>query len=341
MRMLVATVLVALAVAACGGDAADDTTSTTAAEPATTAAAPDTTEAAAPTTTAGDTTTTTEATTTTSGSEATGDLSVVQSALSQSADAAPSRVEGTISVIGMEDMEGAAFELPFSATVDAESGNSAVVMDFTGMGEIAGEEIPAEFGDLFGEFEIRTVDGTDYIKFGFFTTFLGSETEWVSQPSTTEDDLADDFGTTAPNDPTAYLESLSDAEGSVEVLGREDVRGFDTTHYRVTVDAGYLESLSDEERAELEAQGPLPVEEFPLELWVDDDGLVHRMRIEVLGDAVAETDEDLEGFESMTMVFDYFDFGQSVTIEPPPADQVTPIDELSGGFGLGSVPTTP
>lgn len=335
IRTLALVLPLALALVACGDDGSAETTVSTTPQETTTIQAETTTTVSETTTTQADTTTTTTTpeTTSTAASEASGDLSTIQSAMDQTSQLEPARVEGVMSVSGMEGTGGATFEMPFSVAIDNETGNSSMVMDFSGMAEIAGEEIPAEFSDLFGEFEIRTVDGVDYIKFGFLNMFMGAETEWVSTPNEGEE-LAQDFGTSAPNDPTQYLESLSDVEGQVEDLGREELRGTEVTHYRLQVDAeSYLSDLSEEERAELNQQGPLPTGQFPLELWIDDDGLVHRFLMTIDGSAVAEESvAEGESFDTMTMQFDFFDFGGSVTIEAPPADQVTDLDSLEGGF---------
>lgn len=337
MRTPLLVLALTVALAACAGEAEVDTTTSTAPAETTTTVADTTTTEADTTTTEAQTTTTAAETTTTSGSEATGDLSAIQSALAQSSELQPARVEGLMTISGMEGAGQTTVEMPFSLSIDNETGNSAMVMDFSGMADVAGEELPPEFADMFGEFEIRTVDGVDYIKFGFLNMFMGAETEWVSTPSEGED-VAGDFGATAPDDPTAYLESFSDIEGQVEDLGREDLRGIEVTHYRVQVDSdSYLSQLSPEEREELEAQGPLPTGTFPLELWIDDDGVVHRFSMTVDGNAVVEESVgEGETFETMTMQFDFFDFGGSVSIEAPPADQVTDIESLENAFGFGT-----
>lgn len=321
----------ALVLAACGGGAEE--TTTTAAENTTT-----TTEGSPTSTTASSTTSTTAATTSTEagGSEASGDLAALQSAMAQTVESAPSRVEGVIRMVGLADAPVSEVEMPFSVSTDPATGDSSMIMDFGAMAAIGGEDIPPEMADLMGSMEVREIGDTVYMKFPFFTAFLGAETEWVSMPAE-ESDMADDVTpNTAPSDPGAFLESFQEAEGEVELVGPEEIRGISTTHYRIMIDEQWAETLTDEEMGDLEEQGFSPDAEFPLELWVDDDGLVHRMSI------VAEASqlEDAEGeFESMTMTFDFFDFGQPVTIEPPPADQVTDMEELMGGFGVPS--TTP
>lgn len=322
-----------LVLAACGGEAADTTTSV-----------PDddtTATTAAVTSTEGDTTTTTaEQTTTTASSGTTSDLAALQAAMRTSADAAPARVEGVMRMEGVAGGEGPdVVEMPFEMTMDAATGNSSMVMDFGAMAQMGGsEEVPPEMADMMGSMEVRQIGDTVYLKFPFFTAFMGAETEWVSMPAEEGDDVTEGLGgSTAPSDPSTFLESFSEAEGTAEEIGPEEVRGMATTHYRIIVDQDWREQLSDDELAELEEQGPLPDAEFPLDLWIDGDGLVQRMAMTMTGEDVESEDE----FEAMTMTFDFFDFGQPVTIEPPPADQVTDMEEMGGPFGGMTMPTSP
>ena len=315
--------------AACSSGASDATSST----------APTTAAAGEPTTTStvAETTTTTIAATTTTGAapQATGDLSVIQAAMAKSAESAPSRIEGVISMVGVDPGDGVPvdIEMPFSVQTDAATGNTAMVMDFGAMAGAMGStgEMPAEVAELMGSMEVRQIGDTVYLKFPLITAFMGAQTEWVSMPAEEGAGLAGSMGAgAAPSDPTSFLGSLSDAEGTVEELGSEDVRGFSTTRYRVVVDDSWREQLTAEELADLEAQGPLPETSFPMDLWIDGDGLVHRMAMDVTSEDVPESEDE---FESMTMTFDFFDFGQTVTIEPPPADQVTDVSEVAGPFG--------
>lgn len=329
-RKLYLALALALVLAACGGDtaeetttsttAADDVTSTTVAEDATTTTAAATTSstgAAETTTTAGGT----------SGVE--GDLASLQRAMAQTAESAPSRVEGLIRMEGLADAPVEVVEMPFSVITDPATGNNSMTMDFGAMAAIGGEEIPPEMAELMGSMEIRQIGDTVYMKFPFFTAFLGAETEWVSMPAE-EDSVAEDMTPgAAPNDPGSFLESFKDAEGRVEVVGTEDVRGISTTHYQIIIDEEWMAEMSDEDIEDLEEQGFVPGAELPLNLWVADDGLVHRMSITTDASQL----EDAEEFESMTMTFDFFDFGESVTIEPPPADEVTDMENLTGPLG--------
>lgn len=330
LRTLVVVALMAL-LAACS-NAADDTTTTaadTGGDTTTADTSADTTATSAPASTVADSTAPEETTTTTtSGGEApsSGDLEVLRRAMENSAQNQPSRIEGVMT-IQLPEGAGTA-EMPMSMLLDPESGNTAMTMDMAAMAAAGGEEVPPELAAMMGEMEVRQIGDTVYMRFPFFTAFLGAGTEWVSMPAEEGEDVAGDLASGAgPSDPTSFLENLSDVEGNVEVLGTEDVRGISTTHYRLIVDESWQDQLSDEELEELEEQGPLPDDSFPMELWISDDGLVHKMMITI------ENIEGEEDFDGMSMTFDFFDFGQPQTIEPPPADQVTDMSELEAPLG--------
>jgi hypothetical protein len=68
------------------------------------------------------------------------------------------------------------------------------------------------------------------------------------------------------------------------------------------------------------------VEKVPVEVWVDEDGLVRRevLRYEDMRFAPGQTGD-------MTIRMELYDFGVTVDVEPPPGDQVTDLGELLGG----------
>jgi hypothetical protein len=124
------------------------------------------------------------------------------------------------------------------------------------------------------------------------------------------DDASDDLGDV---DPRAILAATQKDAEEVSELGAEQVRGVDTTHYRFLVHGG---------AAELEpAKGATTA---PLDVWIDGDGLVRRMR------AVDAAGTDHEG----TFEIEFFDFGADLDIEPPPADQIVDADEVGSGVAV-------
>jgi hypothetical protein len=112
-------------------------------------------------------------------------------------------------------------------------------------------------------------------------------------------------------DPARVLDLVRKVSGDVELVAEEDVRGVPTDRYRTTVD---LERVVDaapaEDRAALpEELAKAKSKTWPIELWIDDEGLVRRFR---------ETDVE----EKRTATIDFFDFGAEVDAAAPPKDQV-------------------
>ncbi len=333
-RVALLLAVLALIAGACGDSgeadaAAGDEPATTAAETTTTVA--DTTAATETTTTAAATTTTAQETTTTAG-ETVG-LGALQTALAQTAEVSSARMEGSIAIAGIEGLPaGTEFTMPFSGAFDNEAGVFAFTMDLSGIAAAAGEDIPPGFEDLFSEMEIRSFGDVAYMRFPFFGAFLGVETEWISMPADEAGSAAGGFsGGVSPANPTGALDTFANADAEITDLGREDVRGVETTRYLVLIDMQkLLETATPEERAEIEAQGPLPFDELPLQVWIGDDNLVYRYVMEFSGADVDAAPG--EGFDTMSMTFEIYDYGASIDIAEPDPSDVTDAEELGGLF---------
>jgi hypothetical protein len=330
-RSLAALVaVVAVLVAACGSPTS---TTTIAAQPTTTSAEPvtsSTTSAPEPSTTAAPTTT--GATTTTGEpSENASELDALHTAFAASAAITSGRMEGLIEMTGLDPSTTGLTELsmPFGGAFDNVSGNFSFYLDMSGLAAAAGDEMPPEFADLFGEMEVRQIGDRAYMRFAFLNMFLGAETEWIAMPADESGTATQDFTMSSPSNPSEFLATFEDAGATVEVLGTETVNGVQATHYRAVFDTeALLASATPEERAKLEAQGPLPADFLPLDVWVSDEGLVVRFVMEIDGTGLATTPE--ESFDKMTMRYDLFDLNGDVTIEAPPVANTTDIEDLDG-----------
>jgi len=335
----VAIVALALIASACAasetieGQVADskqaaETSTTMAAEPATTST---TSTIQAPAT---------ESTTTTAVD--TGELSELDAlfaSIKSNDEITSGRVEGTISMTGLDGSEGGPSDvtMTFSTAFDLATGNSSFLMDTSSLAEGATTDPDDPFAELgaamLGEMEFRQVGDRGYMRAGFFSLMLGSEAEWLSMPADDGAEFATGFEA-APTDPHDVLGTYEGAAADVEELGEESVNGTTATHYRITVDAtGLMEELSAEERAEAEASGVLAIGILPIDLWITADGYLVRMILEIDGTEA----ESLEGeFATMKLAFDMYDINRPVSIEAPPADQVTAVEDLEmGGFDFG------
>jgi hypothetical protein len=66
----------------------------------------------------------------------------------------------------------------------------------------------------------------------------------------------------------------------------------------------------------------------PTEVWIDEEGLARRMELTYKGMRFAPGEEG-----DMTMTMELFDFGVEVDIQPPPANNVTDLQDLLGQGG--------
>lgn len=177
--------------------------------------------------------------------------------------------------------------------------------------------------------EVRVIGGTVYLDAhaldGVLGDMLGLETPWISIDASklaAGNDLGIDLpGTDAGSDPASLLDLLRGVSGEVTDLGQEDVRGIPTTHYRAEViPAKALEDLSAERQDQLrKLLGTRLDTPIPVEVWIDDAGLVRKAILSYGGDQAGQ---------AVTVTFELFDLGQPVSITEPPADQVTAAESL-------------
>jgi hypothetical protein len=139
-------------------------------------------------------------------------------------------------------------------------------------------------GDLEVPVEMRTIGDTMYVR-------SGRGSKWVKSDGGTDE--------LSQIDPRTMLEQLQKEAREVTVVGKEGLQSVETTRYH----------LVDSDGA-------------PMDVWVDGDGLVRRMRAV---DGVGTADE-------ARVDVAFFDFGADVGIEPPPADQVADNAVQFGGL---------
>ena len=232
-------------------------------------------------------------------------------------------------------------ELAFTGSGAADPANELyeMSMDFSSLfsslaGEMTDDEL-AMFEELFGSEPMRMIVAGDvtYIKWTFFSAFLGAETEWISIDASALGGGADltpgasgDF-----SDPTqllAYMESL----GAVEVVGEETIDGVVTTHYSALVNmATALEALPEEDRAQFEdIAGDLAgLPDVPYDVWVGSDNLVRRITMYMDFSSLASLDPSLAGQYGlgMTVEMNFNGYGEPVSIQVPAPGEVTDITE--------------
>jgi hypothetical protein len=138
-------------------------------------------------------------------------------------------------------------------------------------------------------------------------------------------------------DPGKMLDFLGEYGSSLQVVAREDVRGVPTAHARTLVDfrraseAWYAEEGWSRENIDRALENE-PTQPVQVDVWVDGDGLVRRVRTRRTYEPPEHEQFELpEGWDSSTSVTttEYFDFGVEVEIHPPPASEVVNAEELA------------
>jgi hypothetical protein len=167
-----------------------------------------------------------------------------------------------------------------------------------------------------------------YLRAPLFALFTGDPETWVRldlEEAGAEAGLDPDQLVPTDTGPTALLQQLRGAAEDVEDLGREQIRGVDTHHLRVTVVSDRAiaqapEELREQLRSYAEATG-LP-DSYPMEVWIDDDGLPRRIR------TVLEVDDEVRGAVTQETTLELFDFGGEVELTPPSDDEVLDLDDV-------------
>ncbi|HWC15146.1 MAG TPA: hypothetical protein VG929_11240 [Actinomycetota bacterium] len=143
---------------------------------------------------------------------------------------------------------------------------------------------------------------------------------------------------TSGSDPSQMLQYLNGVSGDVKTVGQEEVRGVTATRYKATIDLAKVPAQAPADvreavRASIKAmQEQIGKADFPVEVWIGDDGFLRRMRMSM------QSDGGTQGAFSMTMRLDMYDFGEAVTVEVPAASEVTDLTEMMIGQGAGAAP---
>ncbi len=236
---------------------------------------------------------------------------------------------------------GAEFDEPVAMVIggayDTETQSAEMTMDLSGLTAMApADDLSMEmFGSFFAEpLRVITIGQRSWIKWGFFSEFLGAGDKWIEGDSESSADLTGGFGfDSGAATPGDFLGILEDANVQIEEIGTEEVRGVTTTRYRALLDLRELsEQMTAEERADLEeAIGQGAPSELPMDLWIGEDGVLRRLSMEIDSEGFAT---DGEGVVFVTLTFEMWDYGEAVEIVPPDPADVISGDELGFGFGL-------
>jgi hypothetical protein len=206
------------------------------------------------------------------------------SGLAASADATAKAGGARFELSVKQEVPGAAEPVPITASgvIDAAGRRALMTMDLSALADQLGA---VDLGD--GRIE-AVVDGlVVYMKASFLPDgLLPPGKEWLRLDAAA---LAKRAGITAAdlaavggNDPLKLLDYLRGVSGTVDRVGEQELDGVSTTHYRANVDLRRsLKRLPPSVRTGakpgidrlVELAGPT----LPVDVWVDDDGLVRRL----------------------------------------------------------------
>ena len=178
-----------------------------------------------------------------------------------------------------------------------------------------------------------------YMRFPLFERLLGGGKEWVrldlEKVGETQGIDLGQLAQVGQADPSQALQYLRAVSGEVEDKGEEDVRGVATTHYEAKVDLRkFPDVVPDEQRDTAKASIDALVKqlggesELPMEVWIDDDGLIRRQRFDF---AVEQGGQDV----SLEYEIELYDFGVRVDVEPPAEEDTADLSELAAQGAAG------
>jgi len=123
--------------------------------------------------------------------------------------------------------------------------------------------------------------------------------------------------------------SLLRRSANPTVVGQENVGGVATTHYEATVDLRRLAALEADAAARENLQRAIAVSgisSYPVEVWIDGDGYLRRMRI-TIPQHMAGTPAEVA---TVTATEELSNFGTDARIAVPPDSSVVDISDLAG-----------
>ena len=224
------------------------------------------------------------------------------------ADTAAAQKSARISGHETMTIEGEAKTLPIEGAIDFTYGSAEMTIDAGALG-LKG----------LGSIKAVVVDHAMYMNFA--TLLSGSDVpESLRGKKWLKLDL-NELGANAGGSSSSaagLLESLRGA-GDVKLIGSERIDGVDTDHFHATIDVakalekvkpGPLRDMAQKGMAEMGAS-------YPVDVWIDHDGLPRRyaLKISTKQFAVSET-------------VDYTDFGTTIHVEKPPADETASFSAL-------------
>ncbi len=176
--------------------------------------------------------------------------------------------------------------------------------------------------------------GTAYLHIPMLAGLTGTS-GWLTVTPDAMGQIGDLGLSSGTSDPSQMLQALRGVSDDIEEVGKEDIRGEPTTHYRATADlTRAIEAAPEAQRDRLQQQlegFDAELDEVPVDVWVDGEGRARRVTF----DFADMADGLLGGAGSASLTMDIFDYGQPVDVEIPDPSDTTPIEDVLGFGGRG------
>jgi hypothetical protein len=124
--------------------------------------------------------------------------------------------------------------------------------------------------------------------------------------------------------PALLVRLLTSVSSSVTQVGSGVVRGQQSTHYRIAIDAAKMRKL-EASMGDCDDDATASDAPTPIDVWLDGQGRLTRMQIT----DTAPSDMQISSPSTITMTLELYDYGVPVTVEPPPADQIQDLPSYS------------
>lgn len=232
---------------------------------------------------------------------------------------------------------------PAGSSITGEPAAMEFSMDGKGVVDFPNEEMRMSVKmEPMGNFQMRMVDGVAYQRMPQqMRAQMGGGKPWIEMDldSFYEQQYGMSYSEMqggASTDPTQQLEYLRGVSGSVEQVGKEEVRGVQTTHYRAVVDlekAFAKTGAGNTSEAYDQMVQQMGTGEVPVDVWIDEQDRVRRYRMDMemnvpAGQPAQGGDTVGEMKVRVTTVQEYFDFGIPVEVSPPPAGKTMSMEQF-------------
>lgn len=192
-------------------------------------------------------------------------------------------------------------------------------LEVNASGEVDNSASPPEMAmsismPMFGEkpIDMRLVDGKIYMNLGT----MSGDNYYVIDVEDTESQLGDLSKLTDSYDPKKLAATFTEGASKIVYVGPEQVDSQSLEHYTVTMDTAKLSTLQDLGSS---VTSTLP-KTLEYDMWLDSQSRLAKVSIDL-------------GKDLGTVDLAMSKWGEPVTIEAPPADQVTEMPK-TGGLGL-------